>query len=149
MAVSLATVPFVHVVGADSPGVGKNAHAVFIILFIITIATGVSAVVSSKGSVLGTLPAVYNAMGMGIFLLSPIVVPLAVCLKHVLAHIEMKVHDMVTEQKHGEPSPRQVGSSGRIIPKLATKKRRWLLWFPQARKRQLMVLERRLEPKRW
>ncbi|KAK3419846.1 hypothetical protein EUGRSUZ_G00610 [Eucalyptus grandis] len=103
MVVSLAIAPFVRVVGVDSPGADKNAHAMFIILFIITIAIGVYAMVSSKGSVSGALPVVYNAMGMGIFLLSPIVVPLAVCLKHVLAHTEMKLHDMVTEQEHGEP----------------------------------------------
>ncbi|KAL3719861.1 hypothetical protein ACJRO7_004790 [Eucalyptus globulus] len=118
MAVSLVTAPFVRVVGADSPGAGKNAHAGFIILFIITIATGVFAVVSSMGSVSGALPAVYNAMGMGIFLLSPIVVPLAVCLKHVLAHTEMKVHDVVTEQEHGEPGRDESGIKWEAHPQV-------------------------------
>ncbi|XP_048140147.1 protein NUCLEAR FUSION DEFECTIVE 4-like [Rhodamnia argentea] len=103
MAVSLATAPFVRVVNADGPGAGKNAHGGFIILFIITIATGIFAVVSSMGSVSGAIPAVYNAMGMGIFLLIPIIIPLAEGVKHVLAHNEKRVHDIVvTEQENGK-----------------------------------------------
>ncbi|KAF8010485.1 hypothetical protein BT93_J1197 [Corymbia citriodora subsp. variegata] len=117
MAVSLVTAPFVRVVGADGPGAGKNANSGFIILFIITIATGIFAVLSSMGSVSGALPAVYNAMGMGIFLLIPIIIPLAVCLKHVLAHTEMRVHDVVIEQENGEVKPEahpQVGDQEEV-----------------------------------
>lgn len=103
MAVSLAIAPFVRVVNADGPGAGKNAHGGFLILFIVTIATGIYAVVSSMGSVSGALSAAYNAMGMGIFLLIPIIVPLAEGVKHLLAHTEKRVHDVVvTEQENGE-----------------------------------------------
>ncbi|KAI6670869.1 hypothetical protein NL676_005754 [Syzygium grande] len=118
MAVSLATAPFVRVVNADGPGAGKNAHGRFIILFIITIATGIYAVVSSMGSVSGALPAVYNAMGMGIFLLIPIIIPLAECVKHVLARTEKRVHDVVTEQKNGDHGGDESGLKSEAHPQI-------------------------------
>lgn len=99
---SLVTAPFVRDVNAGNPGAGRNTHAGFVMLFVITIATGVYAVVSSMGSVSGWLPAVNNAMGMGICLMVPAVVPLAEGLKHFVALTRKRVQDVASEEENGE-----------------------------------------------
>ncbi|XP_030524407.2 protein NUCLEAR FUSION DEFECTIVE 4 [Rhodamnia argentea] len=101
MATSLVTAPFVRDANA---GAGRKAQGGFMILFMITIATGVYAVVSSMGSVSGWLPAVNNAMGMGILLAVPAVVPLAEGLKHFVALAQKRVHDAVSLEENGEHS---------------------------------------------
>ncbi|KAF8010484.1 hypothetical protein BT93_J1196 [Corymbia citriodora subsp. variegata] len=102
MATSLATAPFIRDVNAGNLRAGRNAHGGFIILYVITIATGVYAVVSSMGSVSGWLPAVNNAIGMGIFLAVPAVVPLAEGLKHFKALTQKRLHDVVSVDENGE-----------------------------------------------
>ncbi|KAI6670873.1 hypothetical protein NL676_005758 [Syzygium grande] len=102
MATSLVTAPFVRDINAGSLGAGRNSHGGFRILFVITIATGLYAVVSSMGSVSGWLPALNNAMGMGIFLAIPAVVPLAKGLKHFVALTRKREHDVASVEENGE-----------------------------------------------
>lgn len=92
--------PFVRDV---SVGITKRVEGGFIVMFVITITTGIYAVISSLGSISSKLSPVNNLIGMGVFLLAPLVVPLSEKIRDVLnkkglIYREKRVCDFTIEE---------------------------------------------------
>ncbi|KAH8490551.1 hypothetical protein H0E87_022914 [Populus deltoides] len=87
--VSVVAAPLVRDVNV---GTSTNMKVGFVVMFLITIATGVYAVVSSLGSVSSRLPPLCNAIGILVFLLAPLAIPMAEKMKEKLLNGEMKVY---------------------------------------------------------
>jgi hypothetical protein len=87
--VSVVAAPFVRDVNV---GTSTNMKVGFVVMFVITIATGVYAVVSSLGSVSSRLPPLCNAIGILVFLLAPLAIPMAEKMKEKFLKGEMKVY---------------------------------------------------------
>lgn len=84
-------------------GNSKNMKSGFMVMFIITIVTGIFAVITSLKSMASGLPPLGNAIGVVGFLLAPLVIPLAVKIREVLAakwmlNREAKVHTFTAEE---------------------------------------------------
>ncbi|KAF2296880.1 hypothetical protein GH714_010921 [Hevea brasiliensis] len=82
---------------------GKNIKSGFMVMFIITIATGIYAVITSLRSMPSGLPPFGNAIGVLVFLLAPLVIPLAVKIREILAakswiNREAKVYNFTVEE---------------------------------------------------
>ncbi|KAJ6758209.1 putative NODULIN-LIKE PROTEIN [Salix koriyanagi] len=71
---------------------GNNMKVGFVAMFVLTIATGIYAVVSSFGSVSSRLPPLGNAIGISVFLLAPLAIPMAEKMKEKFLNGEMKVY---------------------------------------------------------
>ncbi|KAK9279595.1 hypothetical protein L1049_013274 [Liquidambar formosana] len=92
--------PFVRDV---SVGITKRVEGGFIVMFVITITTGIYAVISSLGSISSKLSPVNNLIGLGVFLLAPLVVPLSEKIRDVLnkkglIYREKRVCDFTIEE---------------------------------------------------
>ncbi|KAJ6763714.1 MAJOR FACILITATOR SUPERFAMILY PROTEIN [Salix purpurea] len=87
--VSLMSALFVRDVNART---GNNMKVGFVAMFVLTIATGIYAVVSSFGSVSSRLPPLGNAIGISVFLLAPLAIPMAEKMKEKFLNGEMKVY---------------------------------------------------------
>ncbi|CAK7351975.1 unnamed protein product [Dovyalis caffra] len=81
--------PFVRHLNVET---SKNMKVGFIVIFFITIATGVYAVVSSLGSLSSRIPPLANAIGTLVFLLAPLAIPVAEKMRDMLLNGEMKVY---------------------------------------------------------
>ncbi|EEF44681.1 protein NUCLEAR FUSION DEFECTIVE 4 [Ricinus communis] len=83
-------------------GYGKKMRTGFMIMFFITIATGVYAVITSLGG--SGLPPLGNAIGVMLLLLAPFVIPMAVKIREVLLskwlliNTEAKVYNFTAEE---------------------------------------------------
>ncbi|XP_058204382.1 protein NUCLEAR FUSION DEFECTIVE 4-like [Rhododendron vialii] len=64
------------IVRCANNGVSRRLEGGFVVMFVITIGTGVFAVISSFGKIARGLPPFVVVIGMGVFLLAPLAVPL-------------------------------------------------------------------------
>ncbi|CAM8958390.1 unnamed protein product [Rhodiola kirilowii] len=108
LAVTFVAAPLV---GREAGGSVKRIEAGFIVMFFISVSTGLYAVISSLSGVSGGLSPLVKSLCMGVFLLVPLEVPIAEKIKQVMANRkwvlktnEIKVHDVVglelTEEKY-------------------------------------------------
>lgn len=102
LSVCVITAAFVRDIGV---GIYRSLKGGFIVIFSITISTGLYAVISSLGSVSSRLPSLENAIGILVFISVPIVVPLAEKIKEMFAvdwplNREIKVHSFTTQELH-------------------------------------------------
>ncbi|KAJ4719097.1 protein NUCLEAR FUSION DEFECTIVE 4 [Melia azedarach] len=89
--------------GINSVGNSRKMKGGFIVIFLITIATGIYAIIGSFGSVLKRLAPLNNLIGMVTCLLLPLVIPLVEKIRDVLAgewwlNKEIKVHSSIIEE---------------------------------------------------
>ncbi|XP_031402555.1 protein NUCLEAR FUSION DEFECTIVE 4-like [Punica granatum] len=71
--VSAVTAPFV----SEKDDIASHGvRELFGVLYVITIATGLYAVISSMGAIATKISPVYNAIGIGLFLIAPLMIPL-------------------------------------------------------------------------
>ncbi|KAJ4837854.1 hypothetical protein Tsubulata_019734 [Turnera subulata] len=95
LAVCVVTSPLV---GGDNVRHGKSLRVGFVVMFIITIATGFYAVITS----FGRLSSLGSLVGITVFLLVPLVVPLAAKIREVMfLKKEMKIHNFNTVEEKG------------------------------------------------
>ncbi|EOA26966.1 hypothetical protein CARUB_v10023062mg [Capsella rubella] len=94
----LVTAPILRRHGGDNTtSSSKDAKVGFIVLFVVTIATGVYAVATS----LLTAPAVLVLVGIALFLLAPLAIPIGVVFKELVSSrkTHQKVHDLEAPEK--------------------------------------------------
>ncbi|KAM1205051.1 hypothetical protein ACFX2G_006000 [Malus domestica] len=91
----------------DLMGRQSNMEAGFVFMFVITIATGIYAVISSLGSLSSGLSPLHNVIGTGLFLLVPLVIPLVDKMREVFSkkwniNREKRVYNFTIEEKNNE-----------------------------------------------
>lgn len=84
----------------------KNMDAGFVIMFVITIVTGVYSVISSLGLLVSSSALINNVIGTGVFLLAPLAIPAAEKIRGVMSekwnlNRERKVYDFTIEELGG------------------------------------------------
>jgi hypothetical protein len=86
LVVCVLAAPFVRDVNV---GTSENMKAGFIVMFLITIVTGIYAVISSLGSLPSRIPPLGNVIGISVFLLAPLAIPIAEKIREVLLNGEI------------------------------------------------------------
>ncbi|KAM1039830.1 hypothetical protein ACFX2I_029086 [Malus domestica] len=91
----------------DLMGRQRNMEAGFIFMFVITIATGIYAVISSLGSTSGGLSPLHNVIGTGVFLLIPLVIPIVEKMREIMSrkwnvNRERRVYNFTIEETNNE-----------------------------------------------
>ncbi|KAJ8751377.1 hypothetical protein K2173_016574 [Erythroxylum novogranatense] len=97
--VSLVTTVFVREINVTD---GKSMKFGFVIIFVITICTGIYAVLGSLKSLFPGLSPLSNAIGISVFLAAPLLVPFKEVIRDIsVDNREIKVHDFTAEENIG------------------------------------------------
>ncbi|KAL6275540.1 hypothetical protein ACE6H2_019141 [Prunus campanulata] len=113
LGVGVVVAPLVRDIGVM--GGPRNMEAGFISMFLITIATGIYAVISSLGSISSGLSPLKNAIGTGVFLLAPLVIPIVEKMRENLSkkwnlNRERRVYSFTMEEKNNGIGSLEIGA---------------------------------------
>ncbi|PQQ12102.1 protein NUCLEAR FUSION DEFECTIVE 4-like [Prunus yedoensis var. nudiflora] len=113
LGVGVVVAPLVRDIG----GLGgpRNMEAGFISMFLITIATGIYAVISSLGSISSGLSPLRNVIGTGVFLLAPLLIPIVEKMRENLSkrwnlNRERRVYSFTMEEKNNGIGSLEIGA---------------------------------------
>ncbi|XP_011041818.1 PREDICTED: uncharacterized protein LOC105137685 isoform X2 [Populus euphratica] len=106
LVVCVLAAPFVRDVNV---GKSENMKAGFIAMFLITIATGIYAVISSLGSLPSSLPPLGNVIGISVFLLAPLAIPIAETIREVLS-LNEEIMNVYIEKNGGDDRVERIES---------------------------------------
>jgi len=107
LVVCVLAAPFVRDVNV---GTSENMKAGFIVMFLITIVTGIYAVISGLGSLPSRIPPLGNVIGISVFLLAPLAIPIAEKIREVLLNGE--IMNVYTEKNVGDDRVERIESTG-------------------------------------
>ncbi|BFG33782.1 hypothetical protein CerSpe_200560 [Prunus speciosa] len=113
LGVGVVVAPLVRDIGVM--GGPRNMEAGFISMFLITISTGIYAVISSLGSISSGLSPLKNVIGTGVFLLAPLVIPIVEKMRENLSkkwnlNRERRVYSFTMEEKNNGIGSLEIGA---------------------------------------